>query len=84
MAELTNKQVKPGDSGMVMGYQVDIFTRTWSVEHFIVQSHIYLGFMGKVATLTHFPLEPGYEDYSFLDQVAEDFEQGPDSILKDY
>ena len=33
--------------------------------------------------LTHFPLEPGYDDYSFLDQAIADFQQGLDSILTD-
>ena len=31
----------------------------------------------------HFPLEPGCEDYSFLDQAVADFEQGLHSILID-
>ena len=39
--------------------------------------------MGKVYALTHFSLEPGCEDYCFLDQAVEDFEHGLDSILKD-
>ena len=56
--------IKPGDSGVVIGYQVDEFTHTCYVEHFIVQSHIYPGIMDKVSTLTHFPLELGCEDYS--------------------
>ena len=47
----------------------------------MAHSHIYPGFTGKVSSLTHFSLEPGYEDYSFLDQVMADFEQGLDSIL---
>ena len=46
-------------------------------------SHIYPGFTGKASSLTHFPLEPGCEDYSFLDQAMIDFEQGLDSILTD-
>ena len=33
---------------------------------------------------THFPLETGCQDYSFLDQVFEDFEHGLDSILIDF
>ena len=45
--------------------------------------HIYPGFMGKVSLLTHFLLEPGHEDYSFLDQAMGDFEQSLDSILTD-
>ena len=75
--------IKPGDSGVVIGYQVDEFTHTWSAEWFVAHSHIYPGFTGKVSSLTHFPLEPGCEDYAFLDQAVTDFEQGLDSILTD-
>ena len=75
--------IKPGDSGVVIGYQVDEFTCTWSAEQFVARSHIYPGFTGKVSSLTHFPLEPGCEDYAFLDQAVADFEQGLDSILTD-
>ena len=39
--------------------------------------------MGKVSTFTHLPLEPGCEDYSFLDQALEDFEHRLYSILTD-
>ena len=35
--------INPGDSGMLIGYHVNEFTHTWSAEHFIVQSKIYLG-----------------------------------------
>ena len=75
--------IKPDDSGMVIGYQVDEFTCTWSAEWFVAHSHIYPGFTGKVLSLTHFPLEPGCEDYAFLDQAVTDFKQGLDSILTD-
>ena len=75
--------IKPGDSGVVIGYQVDEFTCTWSTEQFVACSHIYPGFTGKVSSLTHFPLKPGCEDYAFLDQAVADFEQGLDSILTD-
>ena len=68
--------VKPGDSGVVIGYQVDKFTCTWSAEQFVAHSHIYPGFTGKVSSLTHFPLEPGCENYAFLDQAVVQFEQG--------
>ena len=54
-----------------------------SAEQFIACSHIYSGFIGKVLSLNHFPLEPGCEDYSFLDQAFADFEQGLESILTD-
>ena len=74
---------KPGDSGVVIEYQVDEFTYNLPAEQFIVYSHIYPGFKGRVSSLTHFPLEPGCEEYSFLDQAVADFEQGLDSILTD-
>ena len=51
--------IKPGDSSVVIGYQVDEFTQTWSAEGFVACSHIYPGFTGKVSSLSHFPLEPG-------------------------
>ena len=76
--------ITPGDSGVVIVYQVDEFTHTWSTEWsaewFVAYFHIYPGFTGKVSSLTHFPLELGNED-SFLDQAVTDFEQGLDSIL---
>ena len=68
----------------LIGFQVDEFTHTWCGEWFVAHSHIYPGFTGKVSSLTHFPLEPGCEDYSFLDQVVADFEQGLVSILTDF
>ena len=49
--------IKHGDSGVVIGYQVDEFTGTWSAEQFVAHSHIYPRFTGKVSSLTHFPLE---------------------------
>ena len=75
--------IKPGDSSVVIGYQVDEFTHTWSAEWFVACSHIYPGFIGKVSSLTHFPLEPGCEDYAFLDQGVADFQQDLHSILTD-
>ena len=48
--------IKPGDSSVVIRYQVDEFTCTWLVEYFFAQSHIYLCFMGQVPTLTDSPL----------------------------
>ena len=75
--------IKPGDSSVVIGYQVDEFTHTWSAEWFVAHSHIYPRFTGKVSSLTHFPLETGCEDYAFLDQAVADFKQGLDSILTD-
>ena len=73
--------IKPGDSSVVIGCQVDEFTYTWSAEQFVACCHIYPGVTGKVSSLTHFPLEPGCEDYAFLDQAVADFKQGLDSIL---
>ena len=75
--------IKLGDSGEVIRYQVDEFACTWSAEQFVAHSHIYPGFTGKVSSLTHFPLELGCEDYPFLDQAMDNFEQGLDSILTD-
>ena len=75
--------VKPGESGVVIGYQVNEFAHTWSAEQFVACSHIYPGLTAKVSSLTHFPLEPGCEDYAFLDQSVAAFEQGLDSILTD-
>ena len=74
--------IKPGDSSVVIGYQVDEFTHTWSAELFVAHS-IYPGFTGKMSSLNHFPLQPGCQDYAFLDQAVADFEQGLDSILTD-
>ena len=73
--------IKPSDSGVVIGYQVDEFTHTLSAEWFVAHSHIYPAFTGNIPSLNHFPLEPGCEDYSFLDQAVADFEQGLHSIL---
>ena len=75
--------IKPGDSSVVIGYQVDEFPCTWSAEQFVAYSHIYPRFTGNVSSLTHFPLEPACEDYAFLVQAVADFEQGLDSILTD-
>ena len=75
--------IKPGYSGVLIGYQVDEFTHTWSAEQFVAHSHIYPGFMSKVSLLTQFPQEWGCEDYSFLDQAVADFEWGLDSIHTD-
>ena len=65
--------IKPGDSGVVIGYWVDKFTCTWSAEQFVAHFHICHGFTGKVSSLTHIPLEPLCEDYAFLDQAVADF-----------
>ena len=75
--------IKPGDSSVVIGYHIDELTCTWFAEQFVAPSHIYPGFTGKVSSVTHFPLEPGCEDYAYLDQAVADFEQGLDSILTD-
>ena len=75
--------IKHCDSGMVIGYKVDEFTHTWSAQQFVSHSCIYPGFTGKVSSLTNLPLEPGCEDYSFLDEAVADIEHGLDSILTD-
>ena len=43
--------IKPGHSGVVIGYQVDEFTHTWSAKQFVAHSHIYPG-------LTWIPILP--------------------------
>ena len=50
--------IKSGHSSVLIRYQVDECTHIWLAQYFITQSHIYPGFMGKVSTLIHFPLEP--------------------------
>ena len=75
--------IKPADSGVAIGYQVDEFTHTWSAEQFVAHSHIYPGFMGKVSSRNHSPLEWGCEDYYFLEQAITVFEQSLDSTLTD-
>ena len=42
--------IKPGDSGVMIGYQVDAFTHIWSAEWFVACSHISPGFTGKVSS----------------------------------
>ena len=39
--------IKPGNSGVLIGYQVDEFTGPWSAEQFVAHSHIYPGFTGS-------------------------------------
>ena len=75
--------IKPGDSGVLIWYQVDKFTHTWSTEQCVAHSHIYPGVIGRVSSLNHFPLERGCKDYSFLDQALADFKKGLDIILTD-
>ena len=75
--------MKPSVSGVVIGSRVHEFLHTWSAEHCFPLSHIYLGFTGKVSSLSHFPFETGCEDSSFLDQAVADFKQSLDSILTD-
>ena len=41
--------IKPGDSGMEIGYKDDEFTQTLLAEHSVAQSHNYLGLTGKVS-----------------------------------
>ena len=51
--------IEPGDSGLVIGYQVDEFMCAWSAESFVAHTHICPGFTGRVSSLTHLPPEPG-------------------------
>ena len=67
--------IKPGVSGVVIWYQVDEFTCTWSAEQCVAFSQIYPGFTSKVSSLTDFPIEPGCEHYSFLDHAVADLDR---------
>ena len=58
--------IKSGDCNKEIGDQVDEFTCTWLVEHFVAQSHSYSGFTGKASTPTHLQLESGCDGYSFF------------------
>ena len=51
--------IKPDDSGVVIGCQLDEFTHTWSAETFVAHFHIYSGLTGKISSLTHFPWNQG-------------------------
>ena len=75
--------IKCYNSGVMIGYQVDEFTCTWSAEHFAAWSHIYPAFIDKVSTLAHFPIKPGCKDYFFLDEAVKDFEFDLHSNLMD-
>ena len=57
--------INPGDSGVVIGDHIDVFTHTWSAKWFAACSQIYVGFTGKVSSLTNFPPEQGCKGYSF-------------------
>ena len=57
--------IKPGDSHMMIQYQVDQFSHFWLVEYLVAQSQIKPRFISKVSCLTHFPLDLGCEDYTF-------------------
>ena len=39
--------IKPGDSGVVIGYQVDEFTCTWSAEWFVAALTFILGTLAR-------------------------------------
>ena len=74
--------IKAGDSGVVLGYQVDEFACNWLAEHFVVESHIHPKLTGKVSKLAHL-LEPQCGNYSFWDKVVAYFEHGLDLIFTD-
>ena len=62
--------IKPGDSGVVIGYQIDEFIHTLCAEWFVACSHIYPAFTGKVSSLTHllilFPHCPRLREMLYL------------------
>ena len=55
-----------------MGYHFNEFAQSCSAEHSIAQLQINHDFTVKLPTLMHLSLEPGFEDYCFLDQAAAD------------
>ena len=61
--------VKPGDSSIMTGYQVNEFTHTWSTG-FVTQLQIYASFIGKAPTLANYPLELSCGYYTFLEQAV--------------
>ena len=75
--------IKPGDSGVVIWYQVDELTCTWSEEWFVAHSHIYPGFTGKVSSPTHFPWNQGLRIIPFLHQAVADLNRAwiPSSLI---
>ena len=65
--------IKPGNSGEVVGYQVDEFTCTSSTECFVAQSQINFRLLGNLSSLIHLLLELGHEDYTFFDYAVDKF-----------
>ena len=57
--------IQASDSSLVIGDQADEFTLTWLKECLVAWLCIHAVFKGKMSTLTHFPLEPWCDDYSF-------------------
>ena len=66
--------------GLVIGYRVDSFTHTWVSRLFCCSftSALWVRYI-----VSHFPLQPGGKDYTFLNQAIEGSEHGLDSIFKD-
>ena len=53
---LNHVAVKPGNSSVVIGYDIDECTHLWLMEISAAYSHIYLGFKCKVSNVTDFGL----------------------------
>ena len=70
--------VEPGKSSVVIGYQVLLAP---GLQSSLLRIPTFI--LGKVSSLTHFPLELRCEDYSFLDHAIADFEEGLDATLTD-
>ena len=62
---LTVVGIQPGNSSLVIGYQVDEFSHACSAVWFLAHSHINPGFTGKVPFLNHFAPEQGCELFIF-------------------
>ena len=62
--------IKSGHCSVVIGYQIDAFSHTWSAECFIVWSHINPWFTGKLSAVTHVLLELTSEYYFFQTKLS--------------
>ena len=55
--------IQPGVSGVVIEYQVDEFTHTWSAEQFVAHSHICFG---SQVRCHHYPLSTWTKDWGLF------------------
>ena len=75
--------ITPGDSGVVIGYQVDELTYTWSTKCLLLIHTFTLGLQAMCHPLTIFHFNQGVRIIHFWTKQCQDFEQGFNSILTD-